>query len=498
MFIKKLIMISLFIAFAVKNSQALNLPAIKIGYAKPNIYKIKKISHALQKKISLKGRLSLGSIFYMLSLDTHINFNYSKNINTHKKMTLVFNNEPLYKILSVILHNYEYHYNKHLKKITIHAYINKTYRFSITALTNKVDFSVGSVSTSTASDNSQTAAATNSASTETMSPANSITGSQTSTNPAGMMSDTMSTPFKSFYNVLMANLKKIFKNSKKSYYNIVPNYGLLTVHATKKRIRQVALLVNELKKLSTKKIVLTVKILEIQLNNQYQFGININELFKDVMRSNTLGISNVNFSLNSGTQAGLNNSGDYLSFTGNNSNQAVINALQTYGKVKLVNSAVLSVLNGQTRVISSGSVIPYESGVQVESLGLSNSTLSYPQISEVQTGLSISFTPLVKNNKVYATIAVVDNNIDGYSSFSSNGNNFNIPNINTKTMIDTFAVKSNTSVLLGGLTTDSASTDKYGIPILDSIPVIGYLFSGINNTKTKTEIYILLKPKIIK
>jgi type II secretory pathway component GspD/PulD (secretin) len=500
MFIKILTIILLFFAFTVRNSAAISLPAIKIKYAKPapDIRKIKKIPYALQKKISLKGRLSLGSIFYMLSLDTHINFNYSKNINTHRKMTLVFNNEPLYKILSIILHNYVYHYSKHLKKITVHAYTNKTYRFSITALTNKVDFSVGSISTSTASGNSQTASSTNSVSSETPSSANSLIGSQTSTNPAGMMSDTMRTSSKSFYNVLTANLKNIFKNSKKSYYNIIPNYGLLTVHATKKRIRQVGLLVKQLKKLSTKKIVLTVKILEIQLNNQYQFGINMNELFKNVMRSNTLGISNINFSLNSGAQSGLNNSGDYLSFTGSNSNQAVINALQTYGKVKLVNAAVLSVLNGQTRVISSGSVIPYESGVQVESLGLSNSTLSYPQISEAQTGLSISFTPLVKNNKVYATIAVVDNNIDGYSSFSSNGNNFSVPNINTKTMIDTFAVKSDTSVLLGGLTTDSATTDKYGVPILDDIPVIGYLFSGINNTKTKKEIYILLKPKIIK
>lgn len=478
-----------------------NLPKIKISYAKPKIPAKKKIPLALKQKISLKGRLSLGSIFYMLSLNSQINFSYSKNININRKMTVIFNNKPLYKILSTVLSNYVYHYNKYLNKITVHAYIDKTYRFSITALTNKVNFSVGSMSSSTANGNSGAQQAMNPAGASSlMSISSSMTGNQGSgsTNPAGLMSDSMSTPSKSFYKVLLTNLKTIFKGSKKSYYNIVPNYGLLTIHTKKRRIKQVDLLVKELKKLSTKKIILTVKILEISLSNQYQFGIDMQELFQNVMRSNALGISNINFSLNSGTQAGTNNSGDYLSFTGNNSNQAVINALQTYGNVRLVNSAVLSVLNGQTRVISSGSVIPYESGVQVESLGLSSSTLSYPQISQVQTGLSISFTPLVKGNKVYATIAVVDNNINGYSSFSSNGNSFNVPNVDTKTMIDTFAVKSNTSVLLGGLTTDSANNNKYGVPILDNIPIIGYLFSGINNIKTKTEIYILLKPKIIK
>ncbi len=480
------------------NTFAFNLPKIKISYAKPKITAKKKIPLALKQKLSLKGRLSLGSIFYMLSLDSQINFSYSKNININRKMTVIFNNKPLYKILSMVLSNYVYHYNKYLNKITVHAYIDKTYRFSITALTNKVNFSVGSVSSSNVSNNSQAAAPAMGSAAAAMSPSGSMMGSQTSTNPAGMMSDTMTTPSNSFYKVLLTNLKTIFKGSKKSYYNIVPNYGLLTIHAKKRRIKQVDLLVKELKKLSTKKIILTVKILEISLSNQYQFGINMQELFQNVMKGNALGISNINFSLNSGTQAGANNSGDYLSFTGNNSNQAVINALQTYGNVRLVNSAVLSVLNGQTRVISSGSVIPYESGVQVESLGLSSSTLSYPQISQVQTGLSISFTPLVKGNKVYATIAVVDNNVNGYSSFSSNGNSFNVPNVDTKTMIDTFAVKSNTSVLLGGLTTDSANNNKYGVPILDDIPVLGYIFSGINNTKTKTDIYILLKPKIVK
>ncbi|MHB8282975.1 MAG: type II secretion system protein GspD, partial [bacterium] len=377
------------------NTFAFNLPKIKISYAKPKIPAKKKIPLALKQKISLKGRLSLGSIFYMLSLNSQINFSYSKNININRKMTIIFNNKPLYKILSMVLSNYVYHYNKYLNKITVHAYIDKTYRFSITALTNKVNFSVGSMSSSAANGNSGAQQAMNPAGASSlMSMSSSMMENQGggSTNPAGVMSDSMSTPSKSFYKVLLTNLKTIFKGSKKSYYNIVPNYGLLTVHAKKRRIKQVDLLVKELKKLSTKKIILTVKILEISLSNQYQFGINMQELFQNVMKGNALGISNINFSLNSGTRAGANNSGDYLSFTGNNSNQAVINALQTYGNVRLVNSAVLSVLNGQTRVISSGSVIPYESGVQVESLGLSSSTLSYPQISQVQTGLSISFT----------------------------------------------------------------------------------------------------------
>jgi general secretion pathway protein D len=55
----------------------------------------------------------------------------------------------------------------------------------------------------------------------------------------------------------------------------------------------------------------------------------------------------------------------------------------------------------------------------------------------------------------------------------------------------------NQTLVLGGLIRDRRSVEDRGIPFLKNIPVLGYLFGAKVNTSTKTELLILITPRVI-
>ena len=187
----------------------------------------------------------------------------------------------------------------------------------------------------------------------------------------------------------------------------------------------------------------------------------------------------------------------YIGFTGSGNSSAILNALKTQGTVNVISQPRLVLMDGQTRLISSGTITPYISSIQTMALSLSQ-TETYPVISQVQTGLSISFTPHInfKNNSVSVTLSLIDNSITGYQSFSVSGDSFSNPVIESKSFSDTVNVKSGSTILVGGILTADKTKNTYGIPILSKIPLIGNLFNSINDSSQKEDLLIMLTPKI--
>ena len=64
-------------------------------------------------------------------------------------------------------------------------------------------------------------------------------------------------------------------------------------------------------------------------------------------------------------------------------------------------------------------------------------------------------------------------------------------------MKSTVAVQSGESVALGGLIRDSNSKGVTGLPVLSELPVLGNLFKTTDNTQRRTELLILLTPRVV-
>ncbi len=59
-------------------------------------------------------------------------------------------------------------------------------------------------------------------------------------------------------------------------------------------------------------------------------------------------------------------------------------------------------------------------------------------------------------------------------------------------------VNSGQIAVLGGLMQDEINNQTDGVPLLDNIPFAGNAFKNRNDTKTKTELVIFIRPVVIK
>ena len=74
----------------------------------------------------------------------------------------------------------------------------------------------------------------------------------------------------------------------------------------------------------------------------------------------------------------------------------------------------------------------------------------------------------------------------------------NSPTIRQRRIESTVAVQSGETIALGGLIRDSKTEGETGIPLLSDIPILGNLFKTTSNTADRTELLILLTPRVVR
>jgi general secretion pathway protein D len=66
-----------------------------------------------------------------------------------------------------------------------------------------------------------------------------------------------------------------------------------------------------------------------------------------------------------------------------------------------------------------------------------------------------------------------------------------------RTITSRVAVQSGQSIFLGGLIRDRQSDSNRGIPVLYKLPVVGPLFGSVDNADNRTELVVLLTPRVV-
>jgi general secretion pathway protein D len=70
--------------------------------------------------------------------------------------------------------------------------------------------------------------------------------------------------------------------------------------------------------------------------------------------------------------------------------------------------------------------------------------------------------------------------------------------INKTDVSTNLVVQDGQTIIIGGLINEKISASNTGIPWLNKIPILGYLFGNTSNDSTQTEIVILLTPHVMK
>jgi general secretion pathway protein D len=172
--------------------------------------------------------------------------------------------------------------------------------------------------------------------------------------------------------------------------------------------------------------------------------------------------------------------------------RAVLSALSTVTDVNVLSSPQLLVVDHQTAVLQVGDQVPVPSQ-QVQS------TLSAdaPLINSIEyrdTGVVLQVSPRVSSSGV-VTLEIGQEVSDVAKTTSSS---IDAPTIQQRRITSTIVVEDGETVALGGLIKDNVNDTRTGIPLLQDIPVAGALFRTNDKTKTRTELLVLLQPRVVR
>jgi general secretion pathway protein D len=71
------------------------------------------------------------------------------------------------------------------------------------------------------------------------------------------------------------------------------------------------------------------------------------------------------------------------------------------------------------------------------------------------------------------------------------------PTIQQRSIVSTVAIQDSETIMLGGLIREDATATQSGIPVLHRLPIIGTLFGSNDGTARRTELIVLITPRVI-
>ena len=229
-------------------------------------------------------------------------------------------------------------------------------------------------------------------------------------------------------------------------------------------------------------VLIEATIAEVTLNDDLRFG--LQWFFKKNSSEFTLS------SVATGTVAGIFPGFSYL-FAGGDV-RVVLNALSEITDLNIISSPQLMVLGNQTAVLQVGDQVPIatQSAVSV-------TDPAAPIVNNVEfrdTGVILRVTPRV--NKGGLVIMDIEQEVSSVTATTTS--TIDSPTIIQRKIKSSVAVQSGETVALGGLIQETKDFKKSGIPFLSDIPIIGALFGTTNEIEKRTELLVLITPRVVR
>ena len=234
------------------------------------------------------------------------------------------------------------------------------------------------------------------------------------------------------------------------------------------------------------------RILEVKLTGELDLGV---QWYLGRLAGNSASTTVANAS---GSQGALGGGGaglgatDSLFYSFVSSNlQVALHALETNGRTQVLSAPSLVVMNNQPAQIQVGDNIPISQ--TTVNTGDADTTLS--SVEYVQTGVILDVVPRINpGGLVYMDIQQQVSDAENPGSNSDTPVN---PRISTRSVSTQVAVQSGQTVLLGGLIKQDNAESVSAVPYLGKIPGLRWLFGNTSKSKDRTELIVLITPKVI-
>jgi MSHA biogenesis protein MshL len=290
-----------------------------------------------------------------------------------------------------------------------------------------------------------------------------------------------------------------------------PETGVLNIRATSRQHEKVQEFLDQVLTSAKRQVLIEATVAEVQLNNEYQRGIDWQRL-----RTNAASVGVPSFGTgNSGLEFRQSSPGTPANITTNafvfggaitslNFNFA-LRLLESFGDVRVLSSPKISVLNNQTAVLKVVDNLVYFT-VQAQTTQNQTSSLTTftTTLNSVPVGLIMTLVPQISDTdsvvlNLRPTISrKIGDVADPNPALKEAGVTSLIPVIQTREMESVMRVHSGHVAVLGGLMQDARRSLEDGIPGVNQIPGLGQLLEQRSEANQKTELVIFLRPIVIR
>ncbi len=338
-----------------------------------------------------------------------------------------------------------------------------------------------------------------------------VVGTQISTEQVGI----------SFWNELRTSIAAIIGNGEGRSVVVNPQSGVVVVRAIPNEQREVEAYLRATQLIVERQVILEAKVIEVELKDGYQSGINWAALKGEFTAAhagggsvlvNESGTSDIagqaGATLRPGGTPALDGTlssafGGVFSLAVNANNfTAFVELLKTQGNVQVLSSPRVSTMNNQKALIKVGSDEFFVTDVSTTTVtGTSTTSTPNVELTPFFSGIALDVTPQISQDDevtlhIHPSVSKV---VDQQKNITVGGISQQLP-LARSTVRESDSIvraRSGQIIVIGGLMQDRTDDQDAKTPVLGDLPIFGKLFKHQKQSSLKSELVILLRPLVV-
>lgn len=255
----------------------------------------------------------------------------------------------------------------------------------------------------------------------------------------------------------------------------------LLIYATEDEYRNVRNLLRTLD-VPPRQVLVEATIVEVNLNDTLRYGV-------QYYLSGIVSGTPISAVLTNGNFSGLSPKSPGFGLTVAQPAKVVIDALNEVTKVNVVSAPNVMVLNNQAARLVVGDQVPIATQSRQDPL---QSQVIVNSIELRDTGVIFEVTPRISSSG-----SVLLDIVQEVSSIKEQADASLTPTVSQRKLSSSVTVEHGETIVLGGLFSTQVTNGRSGFPLLSKLPVIGGAFGTTKSAETRTELIVLITPKIV-
>lgn len=312
----------------------------------------------------------------------------------------------------------------------------------------------------------------------------------------------------SLYGLLAANLRTLLAGPEgaQGTFTLDPVAGTLYVQTTPRRMEAVARLIERLERKLGRMVIIDAQILEVTLAEGFNLGVDWNFVQRRVFgqRVFELGLGSANGT--GRTQTGYANVGGPIVFPGSLAPttddaydfimSATVDALKTFGGVKLISNPHVRARHGLPALVTSGTTMNYVR--ELTSTRYNDTVTVSTETASAFEGVMLGVVPFLREDgavdlEIFPITSKVD--LTNRATFADQSE-VTLPKVDVRNVSTNVRARHGDTIILGGLISRDSTKGDRGVPGLAEVPGLGWLFGRRADSESTRELVVVMHIRV--